>query len=125
MARASAALTDDFVEDEVTIRGKTYKFRELSIGDYDDLVKKATRTVPNPLTGQDDEQIDNALLLKLMVMKSSTEPKLTPEALANLPTRIAFALNTRVNRLHYGDPDEGIDKPKPGDDGEDESQGNA
>ena len=109
MPRASAAdLYTDFNEEEVTARGTTYHFTELSIGDYDDLVKKATRHEPNALTGQDDESIDNALLLKLMVIKTSHDPKLTPESLAGLPMRVALKLNQTVNRMHYGDEPEEI-----------------
>lgn len=104
MSRASAAaLTPDFLEEEVTVRGATFKLRELSIGEYDELVRKATTKTPNAMTGQEDEAIDNSLLLKLMVIKCSVEPKLTPESLANLPMRVVLKLNQTVNRMHYGD----------------------
>lgn len=105
MARAAARqpLTDDFLEEELTVRGQTFRLRELSIGDYDELVRKATRSTPNPLTGEDNEVIDNALLLKLMVLKCCVDPKLTPESLATLPMRVVLKLNQTVNRMHYGD----------------------
>jgi hypothetical protein len=99
----AASITPDFLEEEVTVRGVTYRLRELSIGDYDELVKKATSKVANPLTGQDDEAIDNALLLKLMVLRCSVDPKLTPESLSTLPMRVVLKLNQTVNRMHYGD----------------------
>lgn len=95
-------LTPDFLEEEVNARGVTYHFRELSIGDYDELVKKATTKRPNPLGGE-DEMIDNAVLLKLMVIKCSTDPKLSPEALSALPMRVVMKFNSTVNRMHYGD----------------------
>jgi len=79
MVRGSQPLTPDFLEEEVTIRGVTYRLRELSIGDYDELVRKATLKAPNPLTGEDVESIDSTLLLKLMVLKCSVDPKLTAE----------------------------------------------
>jgi len=118
---ASVSLTPDFLEEEVTIRNVTYKLRELSIGDYDDLVKKATRNVTNPVTGEEDESIDNALLLKLMVLRCSVDPKLTPETLAALPMRVVLKLNQTVNRMHYGDepetkPAEGGEEPAKGED---------
>ncbi|MEY2669081.1 MAG: hypothetical protein RJA59_1719 [Pseudomonadota bacterium] len=100
---ASNSLTPDFLEEEVTVRGTTFKLRELSIGDYDELVKKATQKQTNPLSGEETETIDNSLLLKLMVLKCSFDPKLTPEALANLPMRVVLKLNQTVNRMHYGD----------------------
>jgi hypothetical protein len=96
-------LTPDFLEEEVNIRGITYHLRELSIGDYDDLVTKATKKVTNPITGEDVETIDNAVLLKMMVLKCSFDPKITPETLASFPMRAALKLNTTVNRMHYGD----------------------
>jgi len=120
MAR-TATLTPDFLEESVTVRGATYRLRELSIGDYDELVKKATRSVTNPITGEDQETVDNSLLLKLMVIKCSVEPKLTPEALANLPMRVVLKLNQTVNRMHYGDEPE----TAKGDDADEGEPGNA
>jgi hypothetical protein len=103
MTPRAASLTPDFLEEEITVRGMTFRLRELSIGDYDELVKKATTKVANPLTGQDDESIDNSLLLKFMVLRCSVDPKLTPESLAGLPMRVVLKLNQTVNRMHYGD----------------------
>lgn len=103
MTPRAASLTPDFLEEEITVRGMTFRLRELSIGDYDELVKKATTKVTNLSTGQEDEIIDNSLLLKFMVLRCSVEPKLTPEALANLPMRVVLKLNQTVNRMHYGD----------------------
>lgn len=104
MSRASSnQLTPDFIEEEVVIRGVTFRLRELSIGEYDDLVKKATSKQTNALTGEESDYIDNGLLLKLMVLKCSVEPKLTAESMANLPMRVTLKLNQTVNRLHYGD----------------------
>lgn len=119
--RASTPISPDFLEEEVSVRGMTFRLRELSIGDYDDLVKKATKTVSNPITGEEDESIDNALLLKLMVLKCSVEPKLTPESLANLPMRVVLKLNQTVNRMHYGDEPE--TKAKPVEEGEEPAKG--
>jgi hypothetical protein len=103
MARAAQPLTPDFLEEEVTVRGITYHFRELSIGEYDDLVTKATRKESNPLTGDETEVVDNTVLLKLMVLRCCTDPKLTPESLASLPMRVVLKFNQTVNRMHYGD----------------------
>jgi hypothetical protein len=100
---ANRSLTPDFVEEEVVIRGSVFRLRELSIGEYDDLVRKSTTKQTNPMTGEESEVIDNSLLLKLMVIKCSVEPKLTAEVLANLPMRVVLKLNQTVNRMHYGD----------------------
>jgi len=117
------SLTPDFLEEEVTVRGMTFRLRELSIGDYDELVKKATTKVANPLTGQDDESIDNSLLLKFMVLRCSVEPKLTPELLSNLPMRVVLKLNQTVNKMHYGDEPE--TEKKADDAAEETPKGNA
>lgn len=103
MARATQSLSPDFLEEEVTVRGVTYRLRELSIGEYDEMVTKATRKESNPLTGEDNEIVDNALLLKLMVLRCCVEPKLSAETLAGLPMRVVLKLNQTVNRMHYGD----------------------
>jgi hypothetical protein len=118
---ASTALTPNFLEEEVTVRGVSYHLRELSIGDYDELVKKATSKVQNPITGEEVETIDNSLLLKLMVLKCSFDPKLTPESLAGLPMRVVLKLNQTVNRMHYGD--EPAEEKKAVEEGEPEAKG--
>lgn len=122
---ASAAMTPDFLEEEVVIRGQTYRLRELSIGEYDDLVKKATTKQTNPLTGDESEVIDNALLLKLMVLKCAVDPKLNAEALSNLPMRVVLKLNQTVNRMHYGDEPETEKKADGEAEEEEPAQGNA
>ena len=123
MTPRAASLTPDFLEEEITVRGMTFRLRELSIGDYDELVKKATTKVANPLTGQDDETIDNSLLLKFMVLRCSVDPKLTPESLAGLPMRVVLKLNQTVNRMHYGDEPE--TEKKADDAAEETPKGNA
>ena len=105
-------LTPDFLEEEVTIRGITYHLRELSIGEYDDLVTKATKKITNSITGEDVETIDNAVLLKMMVLKCSFDPKINAEALSSLPMRVVLKLNQTVNKMHYGDEPESK-KPEP------------
>lgn len=102
-SRAASPITPEFLEEEITVRGITYHFRELSIGEYDELMRKATTKSLNPLTGQEDETIDNALLLRLMVLRCCIDPKLTPETLAGLPMRVSLKFNQTVNRMHYGD----------------------
>ena len=123
MTPRAASLTPDFLEEEINIRGIPYRLRELSIGDYDELVKKASKPVTNLATGQEDEIIDNSLLLKLMVLRCSVEPKLTPESLANLPMRVVLKLNQTVNKMHYGDEPE--TEKKADDAAEETPKGNA
>jgi hypothetical protein len=103
MPRTVQPLTPEFLEEEVNVRGVPYRLRELSIGEYDELVRKATTKVQNPMTGQEEETIDNSLLLKFMVLKCSVDPRLTAESLSGLPMRVVLKLNQTVNRMHYGD----------------------
>lgn len=117
-------LTPDFNEEVVKIRDQEFRLRELSIGEYDDLVKKVTTEKTNPITGEDEEQIDNQLLLKFMVLKCVIDPKLTAEKLAVMPMRVVLKLNQTVNKMHYGEePSEAV-KSEEGEDDE-EKKGNA
>jgi|ERR1035437_1399953 hypothetical protein len=120
------SLTPDFLEEEVNIRGVIYHLRELSIGEYDELVTKATKKITNPITGEDVETIDNAVLLKMMVLRCSFDPKINAEMLSGFPMRVVLKLNQTVNRMHYGDEPEGkkIEKPE-ADEAEETPKGNA
>jgi len=95
------ALGPEFNEQVVSIRGVDYKLRELSIGEYDDLQKKATVMRTSPLTGEDREETDTVLLLRLMVLASVIDPKMTPDKFAAMPMRAAGRLNAAVNRMHF------------------------
>lgn len=116
-SKATATLSPEFLEEELTVRGTTYRLRELSIGEYDELVRKATTSQTNAL-GETAETVDNAVLLKLMVIQCAVEPKLTAESLSRLPMRVVLKLNSTVNRMHYGDEPEEAKKP----DGESEEE---
>lgn len=92
---------DPFTHKELTLRGKTYKIRELSAKEYDDCVKMATKA---------DDDVDMVALLRLMVSKSIVDPKLTADDLADLPYGVSRRLGSAVNRLHFSDDeDEGND----------------
>jgi hypothetical protein len=84
----------------VEIRGQRFVFRELEIGEYDELIKKASREEADA-DGVMQEVTDNTLLLRLMVLKSCTEPKLTSEILNSYGTRLFRAMARVVNELHY------------------------
>jgi len=82
-----------------TLRGTAYNLRELSIGEYDEAVQKATDTKQNAL-GEDVETTDRGRLLRFMVLKSSG---LTLKELAELPMPVVLKLNQLVNDMHYLD----------------------
>lgn len=115
---SSASLDPAAFEQVHTIRGVTYTFRELEIGEWDDLVLKATST--KKVNGVEVEETDNTLLLKLMVMSSCTSPRLTVPGLAKLRMPVALRINRIVNDMHY---ELTPDDPKKDKDGEETQEG--
>lgn len=87
-------------EVKVEIRGKRYVAREIEAGEYNRLVKQATR-VESDADGDPQEVIDNVLLLQLMAVKSIVEPKMTSEQFSKLPMRVSRAINRVISELHY------------------------
>jgi hypothetical protein len=88
---------DGFLTGKVTVRGRTYSFRELSTKTYDKLVGMAT---------DQDDMVDRTLLLRIMIVESSVDPKLTADSLAELPYPVSRRLATLVNNMHYFDDEE-------------------
>jgi hypothetical protein len=105
-----------------SFRGRVYTFTELTIAEYDDLVRTATTKDEN--TGV--ETLDDRLLMKLMTMKVVD---VTPREYAKLGARVVFSLNAVVRAMHYNEePDELKNAPpsEPGDDEKDKAApGNA
>lgn len=89
----------------IEVRGQRFVIRELTIGEYDDLEKKATSKQPNPMNANapEIEVTDRTQLLRLMVLKCVVEPRLTAQKLSELPMRVALALNNTVNEMHFPD----------------------
>jgi hypothetical protein len=84
----------------VEVRGKRYSFRELEISEYDKVVKQASHQEADE-DGIMQDVTDNTLLLRLLVIKSAVEPKLTAETVNALGTRLYRALARVVNDLHF------------------------
>lgn len=106
-------------------RGVDYKITELEIGEYDEIVKKATRkekrTDPDTGASEEVEILDQQLQSRLMLRACVVEPAKID--ISKLGTRLTVAMNRVVNQLHYGDePDElrapakkdGDEETKPG-----------
>jgi hypothetical protein len=87
----------------IEIRGSRFVIRELTIGEYDDLEKKATTKRPNPVNADapEIEVVDRQQLLRMMVLKAVVEPHLTASKFADLSTRVALGLNDYVNKMHF------------------------
>lgn len=84
-----------FYSEIVEVRGKSYTFRELSAGDYNDLLDLYTK----------DDSTDNVGMTRAMAIKSIISPTLTVEEMMALPFPVYSKLIGTVNRLHWG-PDE-------------------
>lgn len=102
-----------------TIRGTTYTVTELSMDRYDELLKKATTKTRNDITGLDEEDIDQQVLMRLMI-NDCVRPK--PDQLLKLGVRYYRALQRLVSDLHYGDEPVKIEDDVPD---EETPQGNA
>ena len=86
--------TPKFEEKSFEIRGQSYKIRELTSSEYDKLYKQAE---------QEDGDVDTAMLLRLMTLKSVVDPQINADDLGGLPMRVSRALLREVNELHFGD----------------------
>jgi len=111
--------TDGLAWKKLGFRGEVYVIRELPIGEYDEIVKKATRKekVTDPDTGVSNEvdMLDQNLQSRLMLKACLTEPKIE---VTKLGTRLTVALNRAVNELHYGNEPDELRPVKKDDDGE-------
>lgn len=85
---------------KATIRGMTYTVTELSMERYNELLQKATNKVRNEITGETEDEVDNTLLMRLMII-DAVRPK--PDSLMKYGVRFYRALARVVNDLHYGD----------------------
>ena len=81
-----------FYTETVSVRGKDYTFRELSAGDYNDLIDVFTK----------DDIVDSSGVTRAMAVKSLTAPVMTNDELMALPFPVYSTLIGTVNRMHFG-----------------------
>lgn len=111
MAKAAATPTatdiaDNFNTAEVTHKGTTYSFRELSAEEYDHAVELATS---DDLDADGNKKLDTVQLLRWMIVQGSVEPKLNPASLGKLPFSATTKISRTVNDLHFRpDDDEAV-----------------
>jgi hypothetical protein len=80
------------------IAGSEYTFQEVSVKDNDAAVNAARN---------EDGTFDGRIMMRLLVIKCSVEPKLTEEALQALPQRVYLQICDVVNDLNVTEePDE-------------------
>lgn len=92
MPNRKSDLTAEFIEDSVTLRGVTYRFRELSADKYEEILKEAEGP---------DGTADLATVLRLMIPESLVDPKLTTEQIYKKPLPVVTAIQNHVNRMHF------------------------
>lgn len=86
-----------FKEASTTINGKEWKFRELTVAEND--------ACADGSKGPDGE-FDGRAMMRLLIVKSSVEPKLDPARLAKLPQRVYLQIARVVNDLNNSEEDE-------------------
>lgn len=83
-----------FEEKAITIGKREWRFRELSVQENDDCADAA----------KDKEgRINGRTMMRLTIIASSVEPKITPEILAKMPTRVYGKIYDVVNDLQNPD----------------------
>lgn len=107
------SLDEQPLEKVVRFRGRTFTVRELSIGEYDAIVKLSTDEIeiPDELSGgtQKIQRVDGARQNRLMMDKClvKIDPPLGKGGLMALPTRLYGGLNRIIQQMHFEEePDE-------------------
>ncbi len=94
VAKANSAISDEFLEATITLRGTTYRFRELSAAQYEDILK---------LSEGPDGTADLGTVLRLMIPEALVDPHLTAEQLYKKPLPVITAIQGVVNKMHFRD----------------------
>jgi hypothetical protein len=82
---------------EIAVRGARMRFRELTVEENDAAADAAK---------QPDGTINGRTMMRMMIIASSVEPKLTPEQLGKLPQRVYLKIYdavTELNTVELGD----------------------
>ena len=80
-----------FAKKKVKIEGVEMTFRELTVAENDECADAATG--PN-------NEFSGRTMMRMMIMKSSVEPKLDSEQLAAMPNRVYIQIYDVVNDLN-------------------------
>jgi hypothetical protein len=86
-----------FLEKEVVISGKTFRFRELSVAENDACLEASRKP---------DGDIDGRVMMRLMMTKSAVEPLLNADIISKLPSRVYIKLAEAVNDINSADEEE-------------------
>ena len=103
-----------FEERTITIGNRDWRFRELSVQENDDCAD----------TAKDKEgRINGRTMMRMTIIASSVDPKITPAMLAKMPTRVYGKIYDLVNDLQ--NPDTLNDDKLPPGVEKDDAEGNA
>jgi hypothetical protein len=86
-----------FLEKEVVVAGKAFRFRELSVSENDACLEAARKP---------DGDIDGRIMMRLMMTKSAVEPALNADIISKLPSRIYIKLAEAVNDINAAEDEE-------------------
>ena len=100
-----------FAERTLDIDGRPFVFRELSVKENDACIDAAR---------QEDGDINGRINMRMMIAKSSVDPKITIDNLSNLPNRVYLKLAEFVNDINSID--DAVEPPAEKKDG-DEDEG--
>lgn len=101
MAKAKAVVENPldflFTTKDLVINGHTLKFRELSVQESDSCLDAARKP---------DGTIDGRLNMRMIISKSSSEPKITIDDIAKFPNKVYVRIAEFVNDLNSLDDSE-------------------
>ncbi len=90
-----------FAEKTIAISGRKFKFRELTVEEND--------TCADSSRGKDGN-INARTMMRMMILSSSVEPKITADFLAKMPQRAYIRIYDLVNELNSVSLDEDEDE---------------
>ena len=90
---------NEFARTEHTYRKTKFVFEEADVATYDKCLKKATSTKEDPVTGQDVEETDENLLLRLLMRECIREPKGLD--FTTIGIRLMRQLERDIRALHF------------------------
>jgi hypothetical protein len=91
---------NDFARIERTYRGTKFVMVEADVATYDRSLKKATKQTTDAATGEEAEEIDENLLLRLLLRECLQEPKISD--FAGIGLRLMRQLERDIRELHFG-----------------------
>ena len=96
VTKLPVAIENDYAFEEraVTVGGKTFRFRELSV-EENDTCSDASRDPSGMINGR--------TMMRMMILSSSVDPKIDPSMLQKMPQRLYLKLCDVVNELNNPD----------------------